>query len=66
MKKEVIDMKTERGDPPERWEVEFNDVYTRLTLTRGDATYQGPWIHTDMIQLVDQRDALLNEAAQRG
>lgn len=56
-------MTTERSDSPEQWGVEFKEVYTRLTLTQGDATYQGPWIHTDMIQLVDQRDALRKEAA---
>jgi len=55
---------TERGVSPERWAVEFDDEYTRLTLTQGSATYQGPWIYTDMIQLAEQREALLKEASE--
>lgn len=59
-------MTTERGNSPERWEVEFDGDYTRLVLTQNGVTYRGPLIYTDMIQMVEQRDALRKEAESKG
>jgi hypothetical protein len=52
------DPEPETAPDPEQWGVEFEGDYTRLTLSQGAISVQGPWTYTDMIQMVDQRNAL--------